>query len=147
MKNKAVIFDIDGTISDSAHRVKYAAEKDWKTFFKLMPLDNPKLEIVEILVMYHASDYDILLVTGRGEEHREATVAWLGKHGILSLVRQIYMRPLKDFRADTEIKKEIYYSQIEPHYKVSSIFEDRSSVVNMWRSLGLTCLQVDEGNF
>ena len=27
------------------------------------------------------------------------------------------------------------------------VFEDRASVVKMWRDLGITCLQVDEGDF
>lgn len=147
MKTSAVIFDIDGTISDSAHRGKYAREKNWAEFFRLMPTDEPKHDIVELLLMYYNDDYKILLVTGRGEEHREATLEWLGRHGISNYVHELYMRPLKDFRPDHEIKKEIYINRLEPEYKVRAVFEDRSSVVQMWRSLGLTCLQVDEGNF
>ena len=58
------------------------------------------------------------------------------------------MRKEYDFRPDHAIKLEmletlkVYYN-CNPKY----VFDDRDSVVKMWRDQGLTCLQVAEGNF
>lgn len=150
MKEKAVIFDIDGTLADTEHRSYLAQAKKWDEFFSRMTQDKPKYEVVEILNHYYWDtqvDYKILLVTGRGEEHREKTVNWLQEYGIMPKVECLYMRPVKDFRKDFIIKAEIYKNYIEPKYNVRAVFEDRTSVVNMWRELGLTCLQVAPGNF
>jgi len=57
------------------------------------------------------------------------------------------MREVGDRRKDTEVKAEIYHRFIEPQYDVHYILDDRDQVVKMWRSLGLTCLQVAEGAF
>jgi hypothetical protein len=60
---------------------------------------------------------------------------------------QLIMRRTGDTRKDSIIKEEIFWEQIEPHYNVIAVFDDRDQVVKMWRSLGLKCLQVDYGNF
>ena len=59
----------------------------------------------------------------------------------------LFMRADGDYRADSIVKEEIYHDKIEPVYNVLLVLDDRDSVVKMWRSLGLTCLQVAEGNF
>jgi hypothetical protein len=57
------------------------------------------------------------------------------------------MRKEGDHREDSVIKKEIYLKDILPKNEVLFIVEDRLSVVKMWRSLGLVCLQCDWGDF
>ena len=36
---------------------------------------------------------------------------------------------------------------IKDKYQVDYVLDDRNQVVEMWRSLGLTCLQVADGDF
>ena len=57
------------------------------------------------------------------------------------------MRANGDYRADDVIKAEIFQEHILPRYSVAAVVDDRNRVVNMWRSLGLICLQVAEGDF
>jgi hypothetical protein len=45
------------------------------------------------------------------------------------------------------VKREIYRNLIEPKHNVWFVLDDRNSVVKMWREIGLTCLQVEEGNY
>lgn len=59
----------------------------------------------------------------------------------------IFMRAEEDFRHDTIVKKELYERHIEPFYNVFCVFDDRTTVVDMWRSLGLVCLAVSNGDF
>lgn len=59
----------------------------------------------------------------------------------------LFMRKDGDFRPDWEVKKEIYEKELKDKYEILGVFEDRTQVVQMWRSLGLTCYQVCEGNY
>lgn len=150
IRDRAVIFDIDGTLANNDHRQHYLegdGKKDWKNFFKEMHKDTLHEDIMELLVLYADQGYKILLLTGRGAEYIEETQKWVTELGMKHYMEQLYMRPLKDYRKDTEIKAEIYHEMIKPRFDVRMIFDDRDSVVKMWRGLGLRCLQVANGNF
>ena len=55
------------------------------------------------------------------------------------------MRRDGDRRQDTEAKRKMLTDgEVD---QVLIIFEDRSQMVGLWRSLGITCVQVDEGDF
>jgi hypothetical protein len=60
---------------------------------------------------------------------------------------ELHLRSRKDNRPDSVVKMEIYKREIEPRHTVAWVLDDRDQVVRMWRSLGLTVLQVAEGNF
>jgi len=54
------------------------------------------------------------------------------------------MRPNGDTRHDTIVKPELLAKAgIEPVL----VFEDRNSMVEYWRSVGVCCCQVAEGDF
>lgn len=57
------------------------------------------------------------------------------------------MRPENDYRKDTIIKREIYEKEILNKFNVLFVLDDRDCVVEQWRDMGLTCLQVAEGDF
>jgi hypothetical protein len=41
----------------------------------------------------------------------------------------------------------LYDTFVKDNYKVLLVLDDRDQVVRMWRELGLTCFQVDYGDF
>ena len=45
------------------------------------------------------------------------------------------------------MKREIFERCIRDLYDIEFVLDDRNQVVEMWRSLGLKCLQVQEGDF
>ncbi len=58
------------------------------------------------------------------------------------------MREDGDRRKDIVFKKEIYHEFLKDAYDVIFVLEDRDRTVHMWRKeIGLTCLQVDYGDF
>lgn len=59
----------------------------------------------------------------------------------------LYMRPTGDERRDDVVKKEIYERDIAGKYNVLFCMDDRQRCVDLWRSLGLVCFQVDYGDF
>ena len=57
------------------------------------------------------------------------------------------MRPEGDTRKDAILKREIYEREIRNRYNVAYVLDDRDQTVRVWRDLGLTCLQVADGDF
>jgi len=55
------------------------------------------------------------------------------------------LRKDKDRRSDTEVKRELLATLDKS--KILFVVEDRSRVVEMWRSEGLVCLQCAPGEF
>lgn len=145
---KAVIFDLDGTIANIDHRLKYisGSEKNYDLFNAACGLDHPYMDIKSLLqIIFDSGEYKILIVTGRDGSEAERTVAWLTYHKIP--FDSLYMRKPKDKRSDVDVKMDIYMDEIIRKYNVEMVFEDRDRVVNMWRELGLRCLQVKEGDY
>lgn len=143
---KAAIVDLDGTLCNSKHREHHVTKekKDWDSFYRECTMDAPNewcLDIVKAIQPTH----QILFVTGRSDAYKSQTEKWLRDTGLRNY--KLFMRKDKDFRKDTEIKKEIYKDWIFHDYDVSFCIEDRLQVVEMWRSLGLVCLQCAEGKF
>jgi len=130
------IFDIDGTLAKMNGRSPYDYSK--------VLTDLPNRDVVNLAKHLYDSTY-IIIVSGRDGSCSYETQKWLYDNGIT--YENIYMRPAGDSRSDTIIKTEIYENEIKGKYNVLGVFDDRDRVVQTWRSLGLTCFQVDYGNF
>jgi predicted kinase len=136
-----IIVDIDGTVALMNGRGPYDRDK--------VGTDIRNEPVCQLLEAYAASDdeVEVLFVSGRDARCRDATVKWLLDN--LSIVNglKLYMRPSEDTRKDSIIKEEIYDDKIKGKYNVRFVLDDRLRVVKTWRSLGLTCLQVADGDF
>ena len=130
-----IIVDIDGTIALKGNRDPYD--------YALVREDFPNKKVISV-VMQLENWNDVVFVSGRSKICREDTEQWLAQIGFEK--PELYMRRLDDYRSDEIVKKEIYYRYISPR-NVLCVFDDRNKVVKMWRELGLTCLQVAEGDF
>jgi len=141
MKQKAVIVDIDGTVAirDDELRDPFTTE------FDKLVADTPQSRIVDLVALFFNNDYKIIYVTGRDGQAEEGTREWLRLY--TPPYAHLYMRTPNDMRKDTLVKREIYKSKIEPHYDVHYVLDDRNQVVDMWREIGLVCLQVAPGDF
>ena len=146
MKPKCILVDIDGTIADISHRAHHVHKtpKDWESFNGSMEADSPKHHIIDI-VRAVALYAQVVVVTGRFESHRTKTLDWMIKYEVPYKI--LFMRQDGDYRSDHVIKREILHSTILPFWDVVGVFDDRDSVVKMWREEGLTCLQVQEGDY
>lgn len=142
------IFDVDGTIADVEHRRHYVATKpkNWKAFNAAMSLDQPIEPVVLVLRSLASLPMNrVVLCSGRGEENRHVTEWWLDMHAIP--YHALYMRAEKDNRADYIVKEELLHRLRVDGYDPEMVFDDRNSVVAMWRRNGLICAQVAEGDF
>lgn len=138
-KGNAIIVDLDGTYC-------HKCDRNW---FEYSKVDQDALDVtVDGIVRAYANmGYTILIVSGREgtQECRSKTLSWLDKHKVPYY--DLMMRNEKDFRRDSIVKEEIYNNYIKDKFDVEFVLDDRKSVCEKWRELGLKCLQVAEGNF
>lgn len=108
--------------------------------------DIPNTNVVD-LVRAYCEQYgcDLIVITGRDDSCREPTLEWLGKYGLYP--KLLLMRSEGDHSKGDECKKKLYEEHIKGKYNVDLVFEDSSKVVKMYRELGLTVLQPNEGKF
>lgn len=146
-----VIVDIDGTLADISHRIKYIQSdpKDWDKFYDNMVNDSPIYDVC-IAVIALAASYRIVYITGRPLSHKRQTLDWLQRYMLPT--GYLFMRSIGDRRQDYIVKKELYEREVKsllPLHggKVHLAIEDRKQVVDMWRSLGITTLQPKDGDY
>ena len=145
--SKVIVFDIDGTIADMEHRRHWVATKpkNWPAFNAGMARDTVHKDIAGLMDMFADKDYTILLCSGRGEESRAVTEAWLADNDLP--YKQLYMRGLQDYRQDSIVKVELLAQIREQHGNPWLWFDDRQQVVDAIRAEGVRVLQVAPGDF
>jgi phosphoglycolate phosphatase-like HAD superfamily hydrolase len=143
--DEIVIFDIDGTLADVSERIHHVRKKpkNWNAFFEGMAQDKAIHSMVRLCNILYASGIQIILCSGRNEKHRTETVAWLAQQGVN--YHELLLRKEHDRRSDTVVKREILATLDKS--RILFVVEDRSRVVEMWRSEGLVCLQCAPGEF
>jgi hypothetical protein len=147
---EAIFFDIDGTLADIGHRLHFIKDgkKDWDSFFNAIPYDTPITPIMDLAIGLLASKKTIFFVTGRPENTRNMTISWLTKSGLnADFNSRLFMRKSKDYRQDAIIKKEILEKIRKLGFEPTLIFDDRKSVVEMWREQGFLVAQVSKGDY
>lgn len=145
------VFDFDGTLSDPKKRLHFLKgdKPDWDSFFDACDTDEPIEEMLNLFytlweaMQEEGSGIRIEVWTGRPERSRKKSLSWLDHHAIGMEGVKMRMRP-DDYRGhDVELKR----SWLAKAGKPDMIFEDRNSVVEMWRAEGIRCLQVAPGDF
>lgn len=149
MKKRCWIFDIDGTLADCTHRKHHIEKepKDWEAFFAACPDDKIIEHVVEIFeaILWH-DNAAIVFVSGRSDDYYELTKTWLEDNLAIEPII-LYMRKTGDHRPDHEVKLELLAQLRADGFDPIAAFDDRNSVVRMWREAGIPCFQVAEGDF
>lgn len=140
--NKALICDLDGTLSNDENRVDLITTNNIDRYNKYAQFDKPNDWCVEIIQLFRRDGYKIFFLTGRSETMRDETITWISSHlPFLELDYALIMKTDADPVDVAEFKRFRYNSQILPDWDVLFVLEDRKKLVDMWRGLGLTCLQ------
>lgn len=133
-----ILCDIDGTVAQCGDRDIYDGSK--------VHLDSLILDVADVVWSFaDNAGFPVIFMTGRSEEHREATELWLKRHYLDHTA--LYMRPAGDKRRDDVVKHELFNMHIRGRFNVAAVFDDRNQVVQMWRAIGLRVFQVADGNF
>ncbi len=143
------IFDLDGTLALIEHRLHFIATrpKRWDSFFRACVDDAPNPPVIELArTLALDAGWEVWIWSGRSDVVRRETEAWLATH--LGLDLPMRMRRDGDHQADVELKESwLLALPLEDRARLRFIVDDRASVVAMWRSHGVTCLQCAPGEF
>jgi predicted kinase len=135
---RAVLVDIDGTVALKGARSPFDETRVHE--------DRPNLPVIEIVRQERAAGQRVIFMSGRTDACRDATEEWLRTHVGVPW-EALHMRPAGDTRKDSVVKRELFDTHVRERYDIRRVYDDRDQVVAMWRTLGLTCLAVAEGNF
>ena len=174
MEKNTIIFDLDGTLAIiEKRRIKAGSptgktptpsKMDWGIFFdgKNIELDEPNYPVISMAQMYYEKGFHIVIFSGRNDRSYKETQQWLEKYEVP--YHTLVSRPDK-FQDDSypiaegnpatpemrhmpdEVLKKAMTEEFVDINDVFMCVDDRQKVVDMWRSLGLTCFQVAPGNF
>lgn len=142
------IFDLDGTLANIDHRLHYiqGEVKNWDGFFASCVDDKPIENTIEVLNSLHSCSFKIWIMTGRSDIVEAETHDWLYLNDVN--YDRLIMRKEGDHQPDVMLKEgwlNKYFPINNNH--LMGVFEDRKSVVDMWRRNGVLCYQVASGEF
>lgn len=136
-KPKAILVDIDGTVALMGDRNPYDESR--------VGQDEPNQPVIDLVqTLVYTGHYPIFM-SGRSAFCMGDTLAWLDAHGFSNY--ELHMRNVSDARKDAVVKLELFNEHVRDFFDVRLVLDDRDQVVELWRSLGLTCLQVAPGDF
>ena len=157
-----IVFDLDGTLADGKHREHHLAKspKDWDAYFEACDGDTPIRHVVQVFLALTGDGHYVEVWSGRSEGKddslRHKTLKWLlDECGILGTLEgphgrgfaRLLMRSHGDRRPDVELKREWLNDARATDCAPDLVFDDRDSVVAMWRAEGIPCFQVAPGDF
>lgn len=131
---KAILVDIDGTLAKMKNRSPF----DWHKVGE----DECKVVVKNIVNSYNGK---VIVFSGRDSVCMSETSDWLKSNNIKH--DGLFMREEGNQEKDSIIKRRLFEQHIRGKYFVEYVLDDRQQVVDMWRNMGLTCLQVAEGDF
>lgn len=135
----AVIVDVDGTLCDvtSVRHHVMGRRKNFAEFHRGAEQCPPHQHVVDAVIEHHEAGRQIIIVTARAYQWEESTLRWLRKvlpvpfHGP-------FMRGDDDYRADTDVKRDIHRVLTEDHgHTIVHALEDNPRIVELWAVLGI----------
>ncbi len=142
----AVVFDLDGVLSDAASRQHYieSGRRDWNAFFEACG-DDPLIEEVAHLLKLLDPELSIILLTGRPIRVQPQTLAWLARYELRWDL--LVMRDFGDYAAATWFKEESVSDLRAYGFGLELAFEDDRRNLEMFRSEGIPCLYIHSGYY
>lgn len=134
-RQRAVIFDVDGTLCDVSS-IRYLLDGKDRNFHRFHVESTGCPTNPHVAALTHALKPDVarVVVTARSTRYYQHTIWWM----MLNNVRfdTIYMRQDGDFRKDAIVKQEIL-NQINEHYDVKFAIDDNPNVIEVWKRNGI----------
>ena len=137
------VVDLDGVLADVRHRLHHVERrpKDWDAFFAAAADDGVLAEGRAVVDRLLAEGHELVYVTGRTEDLRADTVAWLQRHE-LPVVR-LLMRRRDDRRPARLTKLGILRRLTAEGRQVAVVVDDDAAVVRALRAAGYRVLHAE----
>jgi phosphoglycolate phosphatase-like HAD superfamily hydrolase len=142
----AVVFDIDGVLSDAAGRQHFLerGRRDWTAFFEACG-DDPVIEEIARLLELLDSSLHVILLTGRPLRVQPQTVAWLKRYGLRWDL--LVMRAQGHYEHVTGFKQATVQDLRDFGFELRLAFEDDPSNHAMFVAAGVPCVYIHSGYY
>jgi hypothetical protein len=142
----AVIFDIDGVLSDAAGRQHFIerGNRDWSAFFEACG-DDPVIEEVARLLELLDSSLSVVLLTGRPLRVQPQTLAWLHRYGLRWDL--LVMRDRGDYAQVTSFKRQVVADLRQRGFNLRLALEDDPSNHAMFVAEDIPCVYIHSGYY
>ncbi len=145
-RGPAVVFDIDGVMSDAAGRQHFLerGQRDWAAFFEACG-DDPVIEEIARLLELLDSSLSVILLTGRPQRVQPQTLAWLKRYGLRWDL--LVMRSRGDYAQVTDFKQLVVHDLRSHGFDLRLAFEDDPSNHAMYVAAGVPCVYIHSGYY
>lgn len=142
----AVVFDVDGVLSDAANRQHFleVGIRDWDAFFDACG-DDPLIDDVATLMQMLDAGLRVVLLTGRPLRVQPQTLAWLTHHRLRWDL--LIMRHWGDYSAAREFKRSTVGELRDHGFELRLAFEDDRRNLDMFKGEGVPCVYIHSGYY
>ncbi len=142
----AVVFDLDGVLSDASPRqhLLEGDDADWHAFFSAAGADEPLTDQI-VLAGVLAQALPMVILTARPLRLREVTQSWLGIHGVPWHL--LIMREEEAWSGSTDFKAEQVDLLVDRGFRLRLAFEDDPRNAAMYRGRGIPCVYIHSGYY
>jgi hypothetical protein len=142
----AVVFDLDGVLSDAAGRQHFLEwpYRDWESFFEACG-DDPLIDEVARLLDVIEDSYRIVLLTARPIRVQPNTLAWLSRYELRWDL--LVMRDFGDYGASRDFKRRSVGELRRYGFDLRLAFEDDRRNVHMFHQEGVPCIYIHSGYY
>ncbi len=142
----AVVFDIDGVLSDAAGRQHFIeqGQRDWSAFFEACGDDQVIEEIARLLELLDPL-LAVVLLTGRPLRVQPQTLAWLHRYGLRWDL--LVTRDRGDYGQVTSFKRGVVDDLRMHGFDLRLAFEDDPSNHAMYVAAGIPCVYIHSGYY
>jgi phosphoglycolate phosphatase-like HAD superfamily hydrolase len=142
----AIVFDMDGVLSDASRRQHYIEYPfpDWEAFFHACGDDDLIAEVARLLDVIDA-DHRIILLTARPIRVQPQTLAWLERYDLRW--DALIMREYGDYMAARVFKQRTVGELRHRGFDLRLAFEDDPRNVHMFHSQDVPCIYIHSGYY
>jgi uncharacterized HAD superfamily protein len=142
----AVVFDMDGVLSDASRRQHFIEYPfpDWEAFFHACGDDELISEVARLLDVIH-DDHRIVLLTARPIRVQPQTLAWLERYELRW--DALIMREYGDYMAARVFKQRTVRELRDREFDLRLAFEDDPRNVHMFHTQDVPCIYIHSGYY
>ena len=143
---RAVIFDLDGVLSDAAGRQHYIEYPfpDWEAFFHACGDDDLISEVARMLEVIDPT-YKVVMLTARPIRVQPQTLAWIERYGLRWDL--LIMREFGDYMVAPAFKQRSVMELRDFGFDIRLAFEDDPRNVHMFHSVDVPCVYIHSGYY
>ena len=142
----AVVFDMDGVLSDAAGRQHYLDRpyRDWEAFFAACGDDQLISEVARLLEVLDPG-LQIILLTARPIRVQRQTLGWLERYQLRWDL--LIMRDFGDYDASRDFKQRTVWELRQFGFDLRLAFEDDRRNYDMFHAEGIPCVYIHSGYY